>query len=238
MSILSGLLAKYFRWRRLACELVGNRRYSRPALDQLDRKLEKHLDFDGGFFVEAGAHDGFSQSNTYYLERWRGWRGVLIEGIPELAAECRVNRPHAKVVEAALVQSARPGDTVRMHFGGLMSVVEGSLGTPVETEAHIRRGLAVQELRNSYSVDVPARTLTSVLDEVSPGREIDLLSLDVEGMEAGVLRGLDLDRYAPRYICVEARDRKEIEAVLAGRYRLLEVLIDHGERADLLFQCL
>ena len=65
-------------WRRRLCEAVGIRRYSRLALDGLDAKLEQHLDFDGGFFVEAGANDGLTQSNTYYFERWRGWRGLLV----------------------------------------------------------------------------------------------------------------------------------------------------------------
>ena len=224
------------RWRRRACEAVGLRRYSRPALDGLDRKLERHLDFDGGFFIEAGAHDGIQQSNTYYLERFRGWRGILVEGIPAQAVECRLNRPQATVVQTALVATAQPGDRVDMHFGGLMSAVLGSLGDTSAIEAHVQIGLTMQNLASSYVVQVPARTLTMVLDEVRPGREIDLLSLDVEGMEAEVLRGLDLTRYAPRYLCVEMREGSAVEEVLAGRYRLVEVLVDHGTRRDVLFQ--
>ena len=235
MGLLHSFLTGYDRWRRRAHEFVGSARYSRPALDQLDLKLERHLDFDGGFFVEAGAHDGYAQSNTYYLERFRGWSGVLVEGIPALAALCRRNRPRSTVVQAALVAQAQPGDTVRMHFGGLMSAVAGALGSAEATAAHVRQGVAVQELPGTYEIAVPARTLSDVLDEAAPGREVDLLSLDVEGLEAAVLRGLDLRRHAPRFICVEARDRAEIEALLAPRYRLREVLVDHGARCDLLF---
>jgi FkbM family methyltransferase len=224
------------RWRRRACEAVGIRRYSRPALDGLDCKLERHLNFDRGFFIEAGAHDGVQQSNTYYLERFRGWRGILVEGIPAQAAECRLNRPQATVIQAALVAAAQAGDVVGMHFGGLMSAVQGSLGDASATEAHVQAGLAVQNLASSYVVQVPARTLTMVLDEVRPAQEIDLLSLDVEGMEAEVLRGLDLTRYAPRSICVEMREGSEVGEVLGGRYRLAEVLVDHGTRRDVLYQ--
>jgi FkbM family methyltransferase len=224
------------RWRRRACETIGVSRYSRPALDQLDRKLERHLDRDGGFFVEAGANDGFTQSNTYYFERCRGWRGVLVEGIPALAAECRRNRPAAVVVEAALMASATPGQTVTMHYSGLMSAVENALGSAEATAEHISRGLAVQSLAATYAVEVRARTLTEVLEENCPAQEIDLLSLDVEGMEAGVLRGLDLARFAPRYLCVETRSRDEIQTILSARYRVAEILVDHGSRADLLWQ--
>jgi FkbM family methyltransferase len=117
-----------------------------------------------------------------------------------------------------------------------MSAVQGSLGDASATEAHVQAGLAVQNLASSYVVQVPARTLTMVLDEVRPAQEIDLLSLDVEGMEAEVLRGLDLTRYAPRSICVEMREGSEVGEVLGGRYRLAEVLVDHGTRRDVLYQ--
>jgi len=222
-------------WRRRLCEAVGIRRYSRLALDGLDAKLEQHLDFDGGFFVEAGANDGLTQSNTYYFERWRGWRGILIEGIPALAAKCRRNRPRAIVVPVALVPTGPADGLATMHYAGLMSAADGAWADPRQLEVHIRRGLAAQNLAETYRVRVPARTLTAVLDEAAPGREIDLLSLDVEGMEADVLRGLDFARYLPRFICIEARNRPAIEAVLSGHYRLLAVLADQGVRQDLLY---
>lgn len=222
-------------WRRRLCEAVGIRRYSRLALDELDAKLERYLNFDGGFFVEAGANDGLTQSNTYYFERWRGWRGILIEGIPALAAQCRRNRPRAVVVPVALVPAGPAEGLVVMHYAGLMSAAEGAWADPGQREEHVRRGLAAQNLAETYQVRVPARTLTAVLDEAAPGREIDLLSLDVEGMEADVLRGLDFARYAPRFICVEARNRPAIEAVLGGRYRLVAMLADQGVRQDLLY---
>jgi hypothetical protein len=41
----------------------------------MDRKLDELFDGRPGFFVEAGANDGYQQSNTYYLEHLRGWSG-------------------------------------------------------------------------------------------------------------------------------------------------------------------
>ena len=72
------------REKRAAAETRGDDTLSRPALHELDVKLGAIIDRDGGFFVEAGAHDGFTQSNTYWLERFRGWRGLLVEPMPEL----------------------------------------------------------------------------------------------------------------------------------------------------------
>jgi hypothetical protein len=65
---------RYF-WRTIFLRKVRDR----FALDNLDVKLERYLDFDGGTFVEAGANDGVAQSNTLYFEWRRGWRGLLIE---------------------------------------------------------------------------------------------------------------------------------------------------------------
>jgi FkbM family methyltransferase len=223
------------RMRRRWCEALGITRYSRPAINQLDRKLERHVDRDGGFFVEAGANDGYRGSNTYYLEKIRGWNGVLVEPVPALAAECRRNR-RGRVVEAALVAAAAPGETVELHFAGLMSTVAGALGDATATAKHVALGLAVQSLAATYTLQVPARTLTQVLDEAGVTREIDLLSLDVEGGELAALRGLDFQRYAPRYLCVEARARGEIETLLGGRYEVAEVLQDSGIHQDVLYR--
>jgi hypothetical protein len=63
-------------------EAAGNPRFSRPALYDLDVKLAQYLNFRGGIFVELGANDGFTQSNTYYLEKFLGWRR---ECLPPLA---------------------------------------------------------------------------------------------------------------------------------------------------------
>jgi len=223
------------RWRRRAFEAVGSGRFSRPALYGLDRKLEQHLDFAGGFFVEAGANDGFTQSNTYHFECFRHWRGLLIEPVPMLAAECRRNR-RVPVVEAALVARESPGATVALQFAGLMSTVRGALGDADTVARHVQKGLAAQNLPATYCLQVPARTLSSILDEIGFSGPIDLLSLDVEGAEPEALAGIDLARHAPRFICVEARRRGEIEACLGELYEVAEILTDKGEYQDILYR--
>jgi FkbM family methyltransferase len=219
---LLGLRDSVIRWRlqrararRAAAEAHGDDRLSHPALHELDRKLDAIIDRDRGFFVEAGANDGFTQSNTYWLERFRGWRGLLVEPMPELAAEARLSRPAATVVECALAPDDAPGQRLRMKFGDLMSAVDGA------READWEGFGTILGWRDPYELDVPARTLSSLLEEID-APELDLLSLDVEGFEEPALRGLDLERHAPRYVLVEIhnsdRDRPPIDAVLGERY--------------------
>lgn len=208
-------------WRRVY-------RSPRPALNDLDRKLAKYLNYRNGFFIEVGANDGYAQSNTYYLEKKLGWRGVLVEAIPELYQRCRKLRRRSYVFHCALVADAAAQPTVTMHFANLMSVVDGAFRTPEAQQEHIRSGLRIQCLPedSSYSIEVPARTLTSILDEVHPP-PIDFFSLDVEGYELPVLQGLDLQRYRPKYILVEARFFDEVNAHLQPYYELIEQMSHH-----------
>lgn len=175
------------RSRRAQAEARGDDRLSRPGLHEVDVKLNAIMDRAGGFFIEAGAHDGFTKPNTYWLEHFRGWHGLLVEPMPTLAAEARLSRPGARIVECAL--GPEEGGTVRMRFGDLMSMVDGAresswpaLGT-------------VLGWRDPYEVEVPTDAVVAARRD-RPS-EIDLLSLDVEVFEAQALAGLHLDRHAP-----------------------------------------
>lgn len=207
-------------YRARLAERLGSRRWSRPALHDLDRRLEPHLPAGQGVFVEAGAHDGYTQSNTYYLERFRGWRGLLVEPVPELHAKAVARRPRSHVAHAALVGPDFPDATVAVRFGDLMSTLTDA------DPAHAAAGLATAG-RAGYEVAAPARTLSSLLDEAGFAR-VDLLVLDVEGRELDVLAGLDLDRHAPTLMLIELLEleaqRPAFDAALDGRYAFVEAL--------------
>jgi FkbM family methyltransferase len=208
------------RRRRRIFERFGSARYSQPALHGIDRQLDAIIDRDGGFFVEAGGHDGYTQSNTYYLERFRGWRGLLIEPMPEMAQEARRNRRRARLVECALVGPEHHAPEIEMEFGDLFTTASAR-----EDGSEWVRGGLLLGWRDHRVERVPARALSDVLDEAGV-EQLDLLSLDVEGQEADVLRGLDLARHAPSWILVEMHDaetaRAEIGALLGERY------VEHG----------
>ena len=193
----------------------------KPSLNDLDDKLSKYLNFEGGFFIEAGANDGFTQSNTYFLEKSRGWSGVLVEAVPLLAAQCR-NARSAVVFECALVGDTFPESSITIHVANLMSTVDGALGSPEEQSQHLSDAVRSQFLDGTEAIQVPARTLTSVLDSCDDLPDIDFFSLDVEGYELEVLRGLDFERFAPRYLLVEARDPEKIDHHLGDRYEFVE----------------
>jgi FkbM family methyltransferase len=212
-------------FRSLSKRMPGRRRSF--ALNDLDLKLEQYLNFKEGVFVEAGANDGRNQSNTLYYERHYRWRGLLVEPIPELAEQCRRNRPQCVVENYALVSFDYDLPTVEMTYCGLMSTVRGALATE---QQHIRRGSEIQKLE-PRELSVPAITLTELLIR-NDFEHIDLMSLDVEGYELSVLQGLDMDRFCPDLLLIECRDREEIDRFLAPYYGVEAELSHH----DILFR--
>lgn len=225
MSLLAAVKARLRPLRRPVFEALGSDRYSRLAINGLDRKLEKYLGKRNGFFIECGANDGLRQSNSYWFERFRGWRGLLIEAVPENAARCRRNRPRSITVSAALVAS-EVITSVRIRTADLMAHVSGSFATAEEEARHHANALDVQELGRIDEIEVPATTLDRVWRQQGLG-EVDLFSLDVEGFELDVLKGMNVARNRPRFILVETKKPDEVLAVLEGHYDLVDQFSQH-----------
>jgi FkbM family methyltransferase len=222
---------------RLSMRLNTSRDYSTHVVE-LGTPPARLLDYvreRRGTFVELGAFDGLNQSNTAWLEVNRGWRGILVEAIPDAYEQCVRNRPLATVVNCACVANDYPEPTVEMVYAGLMSIVRGARLSDEADEAWVSLGEELQQLER-YTCEVPARTLSSVLDEHRLGR-VDLLSIDVEGYELEVLKGIDLARFAPHRIVAEESHGGEVDRYLTARgYRRIAV-IDRGRLTrDLLYE--
>lgn len=200
------------------------------ALNDLDRKLCDYIDYDGGFYVELGANDGRRQSNTLHFELFKGWRGVLIEAVPHNYMRCRALRGNKNDVHcAACVSFSYKGDFLPLAYCDLMS-------TPLEIESDIADPLAHAMAGRQYmepSADVivfgaRARTLNVILQESNAPERIDLLSLDVEGGEIEVLKGIDHSVYRFSYILVESRDLDRMRTYLGEQgYDLVTALSFH-----------
>jgi len=230
---------KVFPYTKRYLNILLRRQLERLGFDYLSRphpgqsELLKHVDFNDGFFVEVGANDGYFQDPTYYYEKLRGWRGILIEPLP-LFAKCIQNRPGSVVFNYACVPDSYPEQTVTLIDSHAMSFVKG--GIKNETE-WIQEWEKISD-RKHREIVVPARTLTQVLEEYDVERHlppVDMLCIDVEGYELEVLKGLDVKKYAPKFIFLECHTAdllEEIKKQLNPFYQLLAPIPDH----DFLFK--
>jgi FkbM family methyltransferase len=220
----------YAAWRRQRAETRGDQRFSRPANYDLDAKLLEYLPASG-FYVEAGEYDGYSESITFFLERFRGRSGLLVEAVPELYDWAVRLRPGSSVVNCALVPPERAGEMASIYYAGTMSIIAGARGDEDGDRAYVDAAMLFDD---GYEIRVPGRTLSGVLDE-GGCPQIDFLSLDVEGFEEPALRGLDLNRHAPKMVLVEVHTEDHlaaVSAVLGDRYRM----VDHLTPQDVLFE--
>jgi hypothetical protein len=141
-------------------------------------------------------------------------------------------------VECALGPPELAGKTVDLRYAGLMTSVRGALGDDLSERKRATHGLALQGLaQEERIVAAPVRTLTEVLADCGAPVAIDLISIDVEGYEVEVLKGLDLERYQPRAICLEVRTDHlpVVREMIEGRYVLKEVLHESAQHGDYLW---
>lgn len=136
-------------------------------------------DVDSPFYVEVGASHPLDHSLTAALSA-EGWRGVLIEPEPAAAELLRAARPLDVVVAAAAGDA--PGLVQWVNDGG-------------RGEGRITQG--------PQGLAVPVVRLADVLDGVG-AQQVHFMSVDVEGHELHALRGLDLGRWQPWILCIEA----------------------------------
>ena len=196
------------------------------GLNELDRHIERFVDFDNGVFFEAGANDGVRQSNSLYFEMYRGWRGVLVEPIPHRFAQCRLSRPNSKVYWSALVPEDWADPFVELTYCDLMTVTSDK-NNDLDRVSHVKRGEQfLEEFDSPRSIHAPARTITSLLIEAGV-KSVDMLSLDVEGFESEALKGLDSSLIDVKILCVETKLPEKVLSILGVGYDLIEQISFH-----------
>jgi FkbM family methyltransferase len=154
---------------------------------------------DKGFAIEVGAADGVFTSPTYPLEK-RGWKVICVEPNPIFAAKARQVRN--MVIEAACSDfNAKhyPFTLCNVDHNCRLHEMQGGSALDVKHEHLNQLGWTPKGTRE---IKVEVRTLDSILSLLN-WRRLDFLSIDTEGTEDAVLRGLDLEKVRPRVIVVE-----------------------------------
>jgi FkbM family methyltransferase len=147
-----------------------------------------------GTFVEVGAYDGKSWSNTCFLADI-GWKGLYIEPIKQYADSCTANHINNNVI----VENCAIGcieDTIPIYVReGLTTLV------PEVNVAHD------QMYKGTYSTSFATVVkLETLLRKHNIGFSFDLLVVDTEGYELEVFQSFSLDEYRPKMIIVELCD--------------------------------
>lgn len=150
--------------------------------------------FKPGYFIEIGANDGFTFSNTLYLEEYFEWSGLLIEANPKYA-DSLSQRKNVKIINKAISDQSGIAQFVDAGlYGGLAAGIEQQYSVYTNPAPIIH---------------VDCLTLQQVFDEACVPMVIDFLSIDVEGGELPIVRQLVSDQRRARCGCIEVNHRKE-----------------------------
>lgn len=170
--------------------------YAKFSFSQEGEDMLLERIFEGqqsGFYVDVGAHHPTRFSNTHLLYR-RGWCGINIDATPGSMVPFEKSRPRDINLEVAI--TSEPGTVQLTVFN------EPALNTVSDARA--------DEIgdRDRYSVtetvDVPAYTLAGVLGTHLPeNTAIDLMTIDVEGLDFEVIQSNDWSQYRPRVLLIE-----------------------------------
>ena len=195
-----------------AALLLRHLRRSRAQLRQ-DLFVLSELQFKrNGFFVELGATDGLSLSNTYLLEKGFGWQGILAE-------PCRAW--HEKLLLANRRASVETRCVWRAS-GSIMSFKEveefaelSTLSSLSSMDFHERRR------KRGRIYDVETISLNDLLERHNAPTQLDYLSIDTEGSEFDILAHLNFEKYRFSVITCEHN-------FTPAREDLYDLLTAHG----------
>ncbi|KAK2151775.1 hypothetical protein LSH36_352g03034 [Paralvinella palmiformis] len=138
-----------------------------------------------GFFVECGAADGETISNSLFFEKSRNWSGVLIEGYEPWFRKLLRLRRRAYAVGACLspVKSPVLTEFVNIGYGGGM--------INYMKDSHLNRFGGKNRLLDKTEA-MQCLPLYSILRAIG-AKHVDYFSLDIEGAELEVIKTLPLD---------------------------------------------
>ncbi len=150
-----------------------------------------------GYFIEAGAGDGFSDSSCYILEREFDWRGLCVEPNDTLFAQLSKRRPRSIHENVCLTATSR---LVRFIAGEQGS--HPHLSGIRENLLQYKYGgdLVVTQGREIAKMGIP---LADLLRQHAAPSMIDYAALDLEGSELEVLSSFPFGEYHFRAISME-----------------------------------
>ena len=184
-----------------------------------------------GIFVDIGAHDGITCSNSYFFEKSLGWKGICIEPLPNIFPILQKNRD-CICINACIADFNGTGKFLKLS--GCAETLSGLVGH--YHPKHMGRINAAIETRGGSKkiIESTCYRLDTLLDKYDI-THIDYLSMDTEGNELSILKTIDFEKYYIEIIDVENNyNDPEIEKFLKkhGYKRIKHIVIDEIYRKE------
>ncbi len=163
--------------------------YSQTKQDEfLDIEVFKNK--QNGFFLDIGAHDGITLSNTYFFEKNRNWKGVCIEPLPEIFSKLSENR-NCNLVNGCI--GKENGEEKFIMITGYSEMLSG-LARNYNLEHLNRIDNEISKYGGSKEIiSVKSYNINSLLNDLGV-KNVDYCSIDVEGSEYEIIQTFDFSK--------------------------------------------
>jgi FkbM family methyltransferase len=151
----------------------------------------------GGIFVDIGAYDGETHSNTLFFERSMGWTGLCVEPIDSVFAKLRTVR-RAMCEQVCVADFEGEAEFTETEVAGIDEKMLSGLTGHFDPRHHQRIAYSRTRTRRMVSVT----TLATLLERHGL-YDVDYCSVDTEGAELAILSTLDPERFRISLLTVE-----------------------------------
>ncbi|CAN5170791.1 hypothetical protein BH09DEP1_BH09DEP1_6810 [soil metagenome] len=157
------------------------------------------LNKKNGFFLDIGAHDGMTGSNTYFFEKELGWQGICFEPLPHLFKQLRECRD-CICINACV--GATTGTVPFLHLNSVDEQLSGMCTTYDKRQLDVVMNDLSVYGGNCVIMQLPCVRLNDVLEKQGI-THVDYLSLDTEGSELDILKSIDFSKISIDMMSVE-----------------------------------
>lgn len=166
--------------------------YSQEGEDMILRRVFENK--KKGFYIDVGAHHPKRFSNTYFFYK-KGWRGINVDAMPGSMASFNKVRPRDINIEQPISDEQQ-------------TLTYYAFNEPALNGFSKRLSDSRDDMTNYnviFTKELETKTLDSVLEAYFPNdiKEIDFLTIDVEGLDFQVLKSINLVKYQPKVILIE-----------------------------------
>lgn len=165
-----------------------------------DKFIDEYLnEKQNGFFIEIGAHDGVSCSNTLFFEEFRNWKGICIEPGTEEFEKLSKNR---KSINIKACISDYDGESEYTYIEGYSMMLSG-LSESYNFSHQNRISNEISHYGGKVNkIKMPVYRLQSILNEHNI-TDVDYCSIDTEGSEFNIVKSIDFEKTNIKIFSIE-----------------------------------
>jgi FkbM family methyltransferase len=154
-----------------------------------------------GIFVDIGALDGISMSNTYFFEKFLDWTGICIEPNTYSFNKLVINRNSC--INLNVCVDNYDGECDFLEIDSLEQMCLSGIYNKYDSRHidRIKSETLCSDL-NKHVVKKKTRLLNNILEEFKY-YHIDYCSMDTEGNELDIFNSIDLNKYKIDVITIE-----------------------------------